>query len=286
MIVGFVDDHGLLQERFLMIKHITDCTIAGIKEAFVDVLIIMICQFVGYVDRAMMGLLIREENLMVCKKLVRDEAPYSFYIHSFAHRLQLVVVTVAQCSPAIANFVNIIPLIVTQVGSSCKRKDALLAKHQDELLELLENGMISVGTGLHQESSITRPGDTRWGSHLRTLLRIFTMWKAVVGVLGIIVIDAREHTCQGGAFGLLIKMQCFEFVFIMLLLINMLNTTNQLSLALQRKNQNIVEVMRLVLDVKESLQGMRDNGLDSLFSQGKSFCETHEIEVPNMDDHI
>jgi hypothetical protein len=41
-----------------MIKHITDCTIAGIKEAFVDVLIIMICQFVGYVDRAMMGLLI------------------------------------------------------------------------------------------------------------------------------------------------------------------------------------------------------------------------------------
>ena len=93
-----------------------------------------------------------------------------------------------------------------------------------EATKLLENGMISAGTGLHQESSITRPGDTRWGSHLRTLLRIFTMWKAVVGVIGNIVIDAREHTCQGGAFGLLIKMQCFEFVFIMLLLINMLNT--------------------------------------------------------------
>ncbi|XP_044398500.1 zinc finger MYM-type protein 1 isoform X2 [Triticum aestivum] len=36
--VRFLDDHGELQERFLAIKHITDCTSAGIKEALVDVL--------------------------------------------------------------------------------------------------------------------------------------------------------------------------------------------------------------------------------------------------------
>ena len=139
------------------------------------------------------------------QKLVRDEAPYAFYVHYFAHQLQLVVVNVAQCSPAIADFFNYIPLIVTQVRSSCKRKDALLAKHQDELLDLMENERISSGTWLDQESSITRQGDTRWGSHLRTLLRIFTMWNAVVDVLGIVVADAREHTCQGGARGFLKK---------------------------------------------------------------------------------
>ncbi|EMS60732.1 Zinc finger MYM-type protein 1 [Triticum urartu] len=177
-------------------------------------------------------------------------------------------------------------MIVTQVCSSCKRKDALLAKHQDELLDLMENGKITAGTGLHQESNITRPGDTRWGSHLKTLLRIFTMWNAVVEVLGIVVVDAREHTCQGGARGLLKNMECFEFVFIMLFLINLLSNTNHLSQALQRKNQNIVEAMRLILDVKESLQSMRDNGWESLFCQAKNFCETHGIDVPNMDDLV
>ena len=78
------------------------------------------------------------------------------------------------------------------------------------------------------------------------------MWNAVVEVLGIVVVDAREHTCQGGARGLLKNMECFEFVFIMFFLINFMSNTNQLSQALQRNNQNIVEAMRLILDVKES----------------------------------
>jgi hypothetical protein len=81
-----------------------------------------------------------------------------------------VVVTVAKCSKCIAEFFNQVPLIVNQVSASCKRKDALIAKHQDVLLEKLENGKILSGKGLHQESGLARPGDTRWGSHLKTLL--------------------------------------------------------------------------------------------------------------------
>ncbi|XP_048531214.1 zinc finger MYM-type protein 1-like isoform X2 [Triticum urartu] len=238
--VRFLDDHGVLQERFLAIKHITDCTSAGIKEALVDVLDYHGLQISRLRGQSYDGASNMRGEFNGLQKLVRDEAPYAFYVHCFAHQLQ---------------------------------KDALLAKHQDELLDLMENGKISSGTWLDQESSITRQGDTRWGSHLRTLLRIFTMWNAVVDVLGIVVVDAREHTCQGGASGLLIKMECFEFLFIMLFSINLLGTTNYLSQALQRKNQNTVEAMHLILDVKESLQDMRDNGWESLFSQAKNFCE-------------
>jgi hypothetical protein len=112
-----------------MIKHITDCTSAGIKEAFLavlDYLDLPICRLRG---QGYDGASNMRGEFNGLQKLVRDEAPYAFYVHCFAHQLQLVVVTVAQCSPAIANFFNIIHLIVTQVGSSCKRKDALLAKH-------------------------------------------------------------------------------------------------------------------------------------------------------------
>ena len=51
-------------------------------------------------------------------------------------------------------------------------------------------------------------------------------------------------------------------MFIMLFLINLLQTTNMLSQALESKNQDVVEAMRLILDVKETLQDMRDNGYE------------------------
>ena len=70
------------------------------------------------------------------------------------------------------------------------RKDALLAKHHDLLLEKVENGEILTGKGLNQQCSLVRPGDTRWGSHLKMLLRILIMWEAIIYVLEIVKKDS------------------------------------------------------------------------------------------------
>ena len=48
----------------------------------------------------------------------------------------------------------------------------------------------------------------------------------------------------------------------------------------------VVHLVTTILDVKESLHDMRDNGWESLFCQTKNFCETHGIDVPNMDDLV
>jgi len=82
-------------------------------------------------------------------KLIRDENPYAFYVHCFAHQLQSVVVAVSTSTPAIADFFNYVPLIVNTVGASCMRKDVLLAKHHDKLLEKVENCEIATGRGLN-----------------------------------------------------------------------------------------------------------------------------------------
>ena len=52
------------------------------------------------------------------------------------------VVTVLISSADIADFFNYITLIINNVGASCMRKDVLLAKHHDVLLEKIENGEI------------------------------------------------------------------------------------------------------------------------------------------------
>jgi len=53
------------------------------------------------------------------------------------------------------------------------RKDVLLAKHHDVLLEKIENGEIMIGRGLNQEGSLARPGDTS-GVHILKLC--FAFW--------------------------------------------------------------------------------------------------------------
>jgi uncharacterized protein YoxC len=220
------------------------------------------------------------------QKLIHDENPYAFYVHCFAHQLQLVVVIVATSSADIADFFNYVPLIVSNVAASCMRKDALLAKHHDVLLEKIEIGEIMTGKGLNQESSLARPRDTRWGSHLKTLLRILVMWEAIIDVLEIVKKDSIKPTCNGEALGLIGKMESFDFVFILHLMIELLSMTDILSRALQRKDQDIDEAMHLIADVKDSLQDMRENGWEPLLKKVKTFCQKNEIEVPDMDKEI
>ena len=282
MVCRFVNDEGKVMERLLGLQHIGSCTAAALKEALVKILNshklpISRLRGQGYDGASNMR---GEFNGM--QKLIRDENPYAFYVHCFAHQLQLVVVTVATSTPAIADFFNYVPLIVNTVGASCMRKDALLAKHHDMLLEKLESGEIITGKGLNQECSLARPGDTRWGSHLKTLLRILVMWEAVIDILEIVKKDSVKPTSNGGAFGLIGKMERFDFVFIMHLMIELLSITDSLSHALQRKDQDIVEAMQLIIDVKEQLQDMRDNGWDPLFKRVKTFCDKNKIEVPHM----
>ncbi|KAI5322997.1 hypothetical protein L3X38_032069 [Prunus dulcis] len=63
-----------------------------------------------------------------------------------------------------------------------------------------------------------------------------------------------------------------------------LRLTNDLSQALQRKDQEIVNAMALVKSCKEKLHWMRNNRFDELVNEVSSFCEKHHIDVPNMEE--
>ena len=90
-------------------------------------------------------------------------------------------------------------------------------------------------------------------------------------VLEIVKKDSCKPTSNGGSFGLIGKIESFDFVFIIHLMIELFSITDNLSRALQRKDQDIVEAVHLIMDVKERLQDMRDNGWEPLFKRVKSF---------------
>ncbi|XP_037408386.1 uncharacterized protein LOC119270485 [Triticum dicoccoides] len=107
------------------------------------------------------------------------------------------------------------------------------------------------------------------------------MWDAIIEVLGIVEDDVRVP-CRAG--GLVHQMETFSFVFILKMMLKILHMTNDLSLLLQKKDQNVVQAMSLVTDVRTRLINWRNNGWEPLLEDVKAFCTKNDIPIPNMDD--
>ncbi|XP_042415248.1 zinc finger MYM-type protein 1-like [Zingiber officinale] len=111
------------------------------------------------------------------------------------------------------------------------------------------------------------------------------MWPSVIEVLQNLIDDG-DRSSKGLSRTLVERMERYEFVFILLLMKRILTITNHLSTILQEKDQNIVNVMHLINNVKCKLQKLRDSGWDILLKDVKKFCNTHSIEIINMTDNI
>ncbi|XP_039122003.1 uncharacterized protein LOC120258610 [Dioscorea cayenensis subsp. rotundata] len=98
--------------------------------------------------------------------------------------------------------------------------------------------------------------------------------------------DGASNDNRGIAASLIEKMENYQFVFVMYLMRRLLGITNELSLALQQNDQNIVQAMRLIEAVKVQLQDLRETGWEAFLEQVRSFCEGNSIPVPNMEDHM
>ncbi|CAN1224416.1 Zinc finger MYM-type protein 1 [Linum perenne] len=195
------------------------------------------------------------------KSLILAENPSAHYVHCFAHQLQLTLVAVAKNHYELINV----------VGSSCKRQDSI-KEHQ-----------AAKGRGLNQEMSLKRPCETRWGSHFETLVNLASIFSSVIEVLDDMLHEGTSET-KAVAYDTLLKLQSFSFAFMLNLMIKVLAITNELSIALQRKDQDIVNAIQLVRVAKLRLQGMRDQEWELLFHDAVLFCNKENIHIPSMND--
>ncbi|KAG8635717.1 hypothetical protein MANES_16G056300v8 [Manihot esculenta] len=193
------------------------------------------------------------------KTYILKENKNAHYIHCFAHQLQLVVVIASHESESVVN----------TIGASCKRKDSLREIHNEEVLNQ------------NQEISLARSGDTRWGSHYTTIVRLFDMWNSVERVLLAINKLGESLKIRQSAGGVFDKMDCFQFVFIGKFMMKILGITNTLSKILQARDQNIGYALNMINVVKNKLQELREDGWDNLLKEVTEFCEGHSIDVPN-----
>ena len=95
------------------------------------------------------------------KALVLQDNSSAYYIHCFAHQLQLVVVAIAKNHPGVWKFFEMISLVCNIVNGSCKRKYMMRESYKTKVQEALGIGEIESGEGLNQEFCPAQAGDTR-----------------------------------------------------------------------------------------------------------------------------
>ncbi|CAA7012844.1 unnamed protein product [Microthlaspi erraticum] len=284
IVFRFVDKHGIVKERFVGLIHVKDTCSSTLKSGIDSLLAkyrlsLKKVRGQGY-DGA--GNMRGEFNGL--RALISRESSCAYYVHCFAHQLQLVVVAVAKNHLEVGNFFDMVSLLVNVAGASCKRKDKIRDSQREINEEGISSGEIKTGKGLNQESSLQRPGATRWGSHYKTLLRLVDLFASVVKVLRYVQDEGIDNTKKRQANGILKYIHSFDFVVYLHLMLHILGLTENLSMALQKKNQDIANAVSLVESTKRQLQKLRDDGWDSFVKKVSDFCKKHDTEILNMED--
>ncbi|PIA57416.1 hypothetical protein AQUCO_00600265v1 [Aquilegia coerulea] len=186
--------------------------------------------------------------------LISKECPQAYYVHYFAHRLQLALVGAFNGVQDVCLFFSKLFFIVNFVSASPKRKSELQAIHKLEIEKMIASGELDTSKG---------------GNQMITLQRGLN-------------INGSTNAIRGEARGLDTHMRSFEFVFLLHLMHKTMRITNVLCKALQDKSQDIVNAMGLVSSRKTLLQKMRTEGWEMFFADVCSFCTKHGVIVPEM----
>ncbi|XP_038698004.1 zinc finger MYM-type protein 1-like [Tripterygium wilfordii] len=171
VVLRYVDKKGHIMERFLGIQHVSETTAISLKASIEALfathgLTISRLRGQGYDGASNM-----QGEFNDLKALILRDNPTAYFVHCFAHQLQLALIGVTKNHNDVGDLFNFVTSILNVVGGSCKRRDILRDKQEAKIIEALEGGEISSGRGLNQETTLRRHGDTRWGSHYLRLSR-------------------------------------------------------------------------------------------------------------------
>ncbi|XP_059663560.1 uncharacterized protein LOC132309255 [Cornus florida] len=154
VVFRYVNMDGDVIECFRGVEHVTSTTALSLKMAIDELfcrhgLSITRLRGQGYDGASNM-----QGKFNGLKTLILKENECAFYVHCFAHQLQLALVKVAKSHVDITTFFSYVANVVNVVGASCKRRDILHEKQATMVIEALNNGEIESGRGLNQNTTL------------------------------------------------------------------------------------------------------------------------------------
>ncbi|XP_021806163.1 zinc finger MYM-type protein 1-like [Prunus avium] len=177
IILRFVDCDGFIRERFFNIVSVIDTNALTLKQEICKVLdnnsiLVENMRGQGYDGASNMC-----GSWNGLQALFLQDCPYAYYVHYFAHRLQLALNGAAKDVKVVWRFFSMLTNIVNFVSASAKRCNELNLIRKAKLKELLDSREVETGRGLNQGRSLKRAGVTRWGSHFASITSLMSLFK-------------------------------------------------------------------------------------------------------------
>ncbi|KAJ1688887.1 hypothetical protein LUZ63_013042 [Rhynchospora breviuscula] len=195
VLLRYVSKKGSIVERFIAVVHVKETTSISLKESLEELFCKYKLSFSRLRGQGYDGASNMRGEFNGLKALILNENSSAYYVHCFAHQLQLVLVAVAKKHKRIATLFEDISNAQNTVGASCKRRDQLRESRAAEVQKALGNDDFLTGTGLNQEIGLARSGDTRWSSHYKSLTNLIILFGSVMAVLDDIMENA-DDDCQ------------------------------------------------------------------------------------------
>ncbi|KAM5580830.1 hypothetical protein ABKV19_010172 [Rosa sericea] len=183
IILRFVDCQGIIRERFFKIVSVPDTTSQTLKDEISKVLTMYNLQVRNMRGQGYDGASNMRGIYNGLQALFLEECPYAYYVHCFAHRLQLTLNATAKGVHDIWQFFSTLSLIVNFVDSSAKRHSALKAVRKEEIADLVACGQLQTGTGANQVCTLQRAAATRWSSHFRSIKSLIELFSSTKKLL-------------------------------------------------------------------------------------------------------
>nr|KAJ0203005.1 hypothetical protein LSAT_V11C500262280 [Lactuca sativa] len=142
--------------------------------------------------------------------LLLKGCPYAFYIHCFAHQLQLALVAATKDVTEVHNFFKTINFIVNVISYSSKRNVQLQDAQIDEISHLIEVDDIESGKGTNK-----MPRDTRWSSHFKSISSLMRLFGPSCVVLNDIATKGSTSSQKCDAIFALKHALSFDFVIVL-----------------------------------------------------------------------
>ncbi|XP_030964805.1 zinc finger MYM-type protein 1-like [Quercus lobata] len=199
VVFRYVDAEGFVKERFFGLIHVVDTATLTLKKGIYSLLSQYCLDIQNIRGQGYDGASNMRGMWNGLQALILNDCPYAYYIHCFAHRLQLALVKASKQGVPISHFFLTLLFLIKIVSASCKRNEQLKVANANEIARLIDLEELETGSGLNQIGTLQRPGETRWSSHFRSVSSLLRMLSSTVEVLQNIIDGAidGENRAEG-----------------------------------------------------------------------------------------